>query len=170
MKTSSATLNGREIDRSASLRIIKVGVSLGRESLFHTNNGMRFVLAPRSAKAKHSSIPRKSHEMRNLPRSPKFSDGYGIDGFGLGFRALTGETTGATTGLEFGREEEVVGIVGPLYAVPLRVVIPFKSSFGLVMVLLGRVHEPENEASQLAVEESGLDEPELGNPGLDKLV
>nr|GFC93235.1 hypothetical protein [Tanacetum cinerariifolium] len=55
------------------------------------------------------------------------------------------------------------------YAVPLRVVIPFKSSFGLVMVLLGRVPEPEDEASQLAVEESGVDEPELGNPGLDKL-
>nr|GFA18699.1 reverse transcriptase domain-containing protein [Tanacetum cinerariifolium] len=42
--------------------------------------------------------------------------------------------------------EEVVGIVGPLYAIPLRVVIPFKSSFGLVMVLLGRVPKPEDEA------------------------
>nr|GEW63701.1 hypothetical protein [Tanacetum cinerariifolium] len=40
----------------------------------------------------------------------------------------------------------------------------------LVMVLLGRVPEPEDEASQLAVEESGLDEPELGNLGLDKPV
>nr|GFA63963.1 putative reverse transcriptase domain-containing protein [Tanacetum cinerariifolium] len=40
-----------------------------------------------------------------------------------------------------------------------------KSSFGLVMVLLGRVSEPEDEASQLAVEESGLDEPELGLAG-----
>nr|GFC07004.1 hypothetical protein [Tanacetum cinerariifolium] len=39
----------------------------------------------------------------------------------------------------------------------------------LVTVLLGRVPEPEDEASQLAVEESRLDEPELGNPGLDKL-
>nr|GFB36169.1 reverse transcriptase domain-containing protein [Tanacetum cinerariifolium] len=45
--------------------------------------------------------------------------------------------------------------------VPLRVVIPFKSSFGLVMVLLGRVAEPEDEASQLAVEESRLDKPVL---------
>nr|GEY03398.1 hypothetical protein [Tanacetum cinerariifolium] len=59
------------------------------------------------------------------------------------------------------RGEEVVGIVGPLYAFPLRVVIPFKSSFGLVMVLLGRVLEPEDIASQLAVEESWHDEPEL---------
>nr|GFA57412.1 hypothetical protein [Tanacetum cinerariifolium] len=40
----------------------------------------------------------------------------------------------------------------------------------LVTVLLGRVPEPEDEASQLTVEESRLDEPELGNPGLDKLV
>nr|GFC37313.1 hypothetical protein [Tanacetum cinerariifolium] len=45
-------------------------------------------------------------------------------------------------------------------------VIPFKSSFGLVIVLLGRVSEPEDEASQLAVEESGVDELELSNPGL----
>nr|GFD39882.1 hypothetical protein [Tanacetum cinerariifolium] len=50
------------------------------------------------------------------------------------------------------------------------VVIPFKSSFGLVMVLLGCASEPEDEASQLAVEESELAEPTLGNPGLDKLV
>nr|GEV26489.1 reverse transcriptase domain-containing protein [Tanacetum cinerariifolium] len=61
------------------------------------------------------------------------------DGFGLGFRALTGAstglTTGATTGSEFGgtvsfltlvsrsttlRGKEVVGIVGPLYAIPLQ--------------------------------------------------
>nr|GEX07934.1 reverse transcriptase domain-containing protein [Tanacetum cinerariifolium] len=64
--------------------------------------------------------------------------------------------------------EYVVGIVCPLYAIPLRVVIPFKSSFGLVMVLLGSVPEPEDKTSQLAVEESGLDEPELGNPRIDK--
>nr|GFB82486.1 hypothetical protein [Tanacetum cinerariifolium] len=63
-------------------------------------------------------------------------------------------------------EEEVVGIVGPLYAFPLRVVIPF----GLVMVLLGRVLETEDEAwkSQLAVEELGFNELELGNTGLGK--
>nr|GFB29371.1 hypothetical protein [Tanacetum cinerariifolium] len=66
--------------------------------------------------------------------------------------------------------EEVVEIMGHLYAFPLRVVIPFKSSFGLVMVLLGRVLELDDEASQLVVEESRLDEPKLGNPGLDKLV
>nr|GEZ31044.1 reverse transcriptase domain-containing protein [Tanacetum cinerariifolium] len=43
--------------------------------------------------------------MRNLPGSLSFSDGYGIDGFWLGFRALTGAATGstmeATMGLEF---------------------------------------------------------------------
>nr|GEU52706.1 hypothetical protein [Tanacetum cinerariifolium] len=49
---------------------------------------MRFMLAPRSVKAKHSSIPGKSHGMRNLPGSLDFS----------GFRALTGATTGSATG------------------------------------------------------------------------
>nr|GEY23099.1 reverse transcriptase domain-containing protein [Tanacetum cinerariifolium] len=39
-----------------------------------------------------------------------------------------------------------------------------------VMVLQGRVPEPGDEASQLVVEESRLDEPELGNLGLDKPV
>nr|GFC62489.1 hypothetical protein [Tanacetum cinerariifolium] len=46
---------------------------------------------------------------------------------------------------------EVVGIVGPGYAIPLRVVIPFRSSFGLA-------------------EEYEVDEPELGISELDKLV
>nr|GFD12702.1 reverse transcriptase domain-containing protein [Tanacetum cinerariifolium] len=44
------------------------------ESLFHTDNGMRFMLAPRSVKAKHSSIPGKSHGIRNLPGSLSFSE------------------------------------------------------------------------------------------------
>nr|GEZ43248.1 hypothetical protein [Tanacetum cinerariifolium] len=65
-----------------------------------------------------------------------------------------------------GEEEEVVGIVGPGYAVPLRVVIPFRSSFGLVIVLPGRVLELEDEAA----EESGADEPDLGKLELDRLV
>nr|GFD07854.1 hypothetical protein [Tanacetum cinerariifolium] len=60
--------------------------------------------------------------------------------------------------------------VGPLYGIPLQVVIPCKSSFELVMVLLGSVLEPDDEASQLAIEESGLAESELGNPRLDKSV
>nr|GEX43694.1 xylulose kinase-1 [Tanacetum cinerariifolium] len=55
------------------------------------------------------------------------------------------------------KEEVVVGIVGPGYAVPLLVVIPFRSSFGLVIVLLGRVPISEDEAA----EESRVDEPEL---------
>ncbi|GJV81185.1 reverse transcriptase domain-containing protein [Tanacetum coccineum] len=38
-------------------------------------NGMRFMLAPRSAKAKHSSIPGNLHGIRNLPL-PKTSQGY----------------------------------------------------------------------------------------------
>nr|GEX50446.1 reverse transcriptase domain-containing protein [Tanacetum cinerariifolium] len=35
---------------------------------------MRFMLAPRSANAKHSSILVKSYGIRNLPRSPRFSE------------------------------------------------------------------------------------------------
>nr|GEX77124.1 hypothetical protein [Tanacetum cinerariifolium] len=119
---------------------------------------MRFMLAPRSAKAKNSSILEKSHGMRNLLGSLSFSGG------NASFIASVSRSTTR------GGEEEVIGIVGPLYAFPLRVVIPFKSSFGLVMVLLRRVLEPEDEMSQLAVEESGLAEPKLGNPGFDKPV
>nr|GEV08801.1 hypothetical protein [Tanacetum cinerariifolium] len=52
---------------------------------------------------------------------------------------------------------------------PLRVVIPFRSSFGLVIVFPERVLEPEDEALPLMVEESGVDE-EVGKPELDKLV
>nr|GEZ80257.1 hypothetical protein [Tanacetum cinerariifolium] len=69
-KTSSATSTGREIERSTSSRVIHVGDSSGRESLFHNDNGMRFMLALTSARAKHSSIPGKSHGMKNLPGSP----------------------------------------------------------------------------------------------------
>nr|GFA89106.1 reverse transcriptase domain-containing protein [Tanacetum cinerariifolium] len=71
-KTSSTTPTGREIERSAISRVIHVGDSSGRESLFHTDNGIRFMLAPRSAKAKHSSILGKSHGIRNLSGSPNF--------------------------------------------------------------------------------------------------
>nr|GEX47628.1 reverse transcriptase domain-containing protein [Tanacetum cinerariifolium] len=72
-KTSSATPAEREFKRSASLRVIHVGDSSGSESLLHTDNGMIFMLATRSARAKHSSILEKSHGMRNLPASPSFS-------------------------------------------------------------------------------------------------
>nr|GEZ71320.1 hypothetical protein [Tanacetum cinerariifolium] len=60
-------------------------------------------------------------------------------------------------------EEEVVGIVGPGYAVPLRVVIPFRSSFGLVK------RHSSYELTEHA-EKSRVDELELGKPKLDKLV
>nr|GFB31991.1 hypothetical protein [Tanacetum cinerariifolium] len=45
------------------------------------------------------------------------------------------------------------------------------SSFGLVIVLPGRVLKPEDKAwLPLKVEESGVDEPELDKPELGKLV
>nr|GFB18333.1 hypothetical protein [Tanacetum cinerariifolium] len=53
--------------------------------------------------------------------------------------------------------EEVVGIVGTGYAVPLRIMLP------------GRVPEPEDEALQLEVVEFRVDEPELDKLVLDKL-
>nr|GEX83723.1 hypothetical protein [Tanacetum cinerariifolium] len=71
-KKSSVTPIVQEIDQSASSRVIKVGVSSGSEILFHTDNGMRFMLAPRSARAKHSSILGKSQGMRNLSGPPVF--------------------------------------------------------------------------------------------------
>nr|GFC37500.1 hypothetical protein [Tanacetum cinerariifolium] len=49
---------------------------------------------------------------------------------------------------------------------PLLAVIPFRSSFRLVIVSPRRVPEPEDEAA----EESGVDVPELGKLELDKLV
>ena len=45
-----------------------------------------------------------------------------------------------------GREEEVDGIVGPLYETPLWVVIALTSPLGLAIVLLGRVPEPEGRS------------------------
>nr|GFC01827.1 hypothetical protein [Tanacetum cinerariifolium] len=111
-KTSSATPTGREIKRSASSRVIHIGDSSGRESLFHTDNGMRFLFVPRSARVKHSSILEKSHGMRNLPGSPSFYDGYGTEGFWLGFRVLTEATTGSMMGAITGSEFDGYGIEG----------------------------------------------------------
>nr|GFA43751.1 reverse transcriptase domain-containing protein [Tanacetum cinerariifolium] len=50
-KMSSATPLGRVMDLSADSRVIRVGVSSGRESFFHMDKGIRLMLAPRSAKA-----------------------------------------------------------------------------------------------------------------------
>ncbi|GJT85967.1 hypothetical protein Tco_1067684 [Tanacetum coccineum] len=74
--TSSAIPIGWVIEWFASSRVIQVGVSSGRESFFHMDNGLRFMLAPRSAKAKHLSIQGKSHGMRNLPGSLSFSGNF----------------------------------------------------------------------------------------------
>nr|GFB96617.1 hypothetical protein [Tanacetum cinerariifolium] len=96
-----------------------------------------------------------------------------IDGFKLGIGALTGAAMGSETevldwvtggwtcavlcglgvctGSFFASVPcltslDGVGMDGPLYATPLQVVIPFRSSFGLVTVLPGRVPDPEDEA------------------------
>nr|GEY49805.1 hypothetical protein [Tanacetum cinerariifolium] len=165
-KTSSATPTRREIERSVSLRVIHVGDSLGRESLFHTDNGMRFMLAPRSARAKHSAILRKSHGMRNLPGFPSFSGNF--------LRRTVEQCSfsgvlDSSDSLSLAFDHEVWMDMELKAFDPLRVVIPFRSSFGLITVLPRRVPEPKDEASQIVVEKSGADEPKLGNPELDKL-
>nr|GFA77269.1 hypothetical protein [Tanacetum cinerariifolium] len=98
---------------------MQVRVSSGSESPSHTESGMRFMLAPRSANAQHSSIPRNSQGIRNFPGSPSF------------------------LGNLFSMTAEQCSFI---VATPLRVVIPFKSSSGLVMVLLGSVPDPEDVA------------------------
>nr|GFA03121.1 reverse transcriptase domain-containing protein [Tanacetum cinerariifolium] len=86
----------------------------------------------------------------------------------LGFKALTraatGSMVGATTGSEFKIRDSVWTTRGWTSLVLLL------SYFELVIVLPGRVPEPEDEASHFKVKESGVDEPELGKPELDKLV
>ncbi|GKF97333.1 hypothetical protein Tco_0293154, partial [Tanacetum coccineum] len=61
LKTSSAMPVGVEIVRSASSSIIRVFWSkLGDLDSFQMERGIRLMLAPRSAKAKHSFISEKS--------------------------------------------------------------------------------------------------------------
>nr|GFB83484.1 F-box domain, leucine-rich repeat domain, L domain-like protein [Tanacetum cinerariifolium] len=72
----------------------------------------------------------------------------------------TGSMIGATIGSEFKIRDLVWTTEGWT-----SLVLPL-SSFGLVIVLPGRVPEPKDKA----VEECGVDEPELGKPELDKLV
>nr|GFC94328.1 hypothetical protein [Tanacetum cinerariifolium] len=74
--TSSVTPLGQAIDLSSSSRVIRVGVSSGSESFFQIDKGMRLMLAPKSARAWHTSIPRKSQGIRNLPGFPRFSESF----------------------------------------------------------------------------------------------
>nr|GEU62377.1 reverse transcriptase domain-containing protein [Tanacetum cinerariifolium] len=122
---------------------------------------MRFMLASRSAKAKHSSISRKSHGMRNLPGSPSFSGNFlrriveqslfsGVLANSYSFSLLVRlwSTNGSFNGLNKWEQQRAQNLV-----------LEFQSG------------QPE---SQLALEESGLDElelsdPKLGKPVLDKL-
>nr|GEV13895.1 hypothetical protein [Tanacetum cinerariifolium] len=182
-KTSSATPTGREIKRSTSSRVIHVGDSSGRESFLHIDNGMRFMLASRSVRDKHSSILGKSHGMRNLPGYLSFS---GFDGRAKLWLWSTnkrnnGLNDGSNNGLIIldwifnldNRRLDVSGasVISRRHRILCHLGLTFYYFWKRrrVMVLHGRVPEPEDEASQLAVEESGADEPELGNPRLDKL-
>nr|GFC43666.1 hypothetical protein [Tanacetum cinerariifolium] len=71
-ETSLAIPIGLETERSASSRVMQVGVSFGSDNSFHTESGMRFMLEPISANARHSSILGNSQGMRNLSGSPSF--------------------------------------------------------------------------------------------------
>nr|GFA33224.1 hypothetical protein [Tanacetum cinerariifolium] len=83
------------------------GVKSGRESLFHTDKGIRFMLVPRSAKAKHSAFPGKSQGMRNLPRSPSFLGNFFRRTAEQCLGALTGEITGLLVGQLTGSEVRI---------------------------------------------------------------
>ncbi|GJV41543.1 hypothetical protein Tco_1419983 [Tanacetum coccineum] len=54
--------------------VATIWIKIRKRKLFHaqTENGIRLMLAPRSANAKHSSIPGNSQGIRNLPGSPSF--------------------------------------------------------------------------------------------------
>ena len=54
--------------------------------------------------------------------------------------------TSGSRSATLGGEEEVEGIVGPLYDTPLRVVIALTSPLGLAIVLLGSVPGPEGRS------------------------
>nr|GFC12465.1 hypothetical protein [Tanacetum cinerariifolium] len=157
------------------------------------DNGMRFMLAPRSAKAKHSSIRGKSNgqakrRLRSTNRSFNWLNNGSNNWLSMRYLSfnLDNQRLDVFSASVISRRHRVLCHIGftfhyfrmrrgsrnrgSLYAISLRVMIPFKSSFGLVMVLLERVPEPKDEASQIAVEESRLAEPEIGNLRLDKPV
>nr|GFB55988.1 hypothetical protein [Tanacetum cinerariifolium] len=62
-----------EIVLSASSKTIFVSLTVGSLSFFQIDNGIRLMLAPKSARAKQLSNSEKSQGIRNLPGSPSFS-------------------------------------------------------------------------------------------------
>ncbi|GJV41058.1 ribonuclease H-like domain-containing protein [Tanacetum coccineum] len=144
---------------------MQVGVSSGRESFFHTDNGMRLMLAPRSAKDKHSPIPRNSHGMRNLSGSPSFSGNLlRITAEQCSFKGVD------TTPIPLSYEEKKAGrwnLIVHLYESTSSSSDALQIFPGLVQVtVLSWKIVPGTEDE--AVEESELDEPELGKATLDK--
>ncbi|GKB49057.1 hypothetical protein Tco_0899810 [Tanacetum coccineum] len=71
-KISSATPLGRVIDRSANSKVIRVGVSSGRESLFQIERGItRFMLVlPRSSSRHNNPCPGNYNGKETWPGSP----------------------------------------------------------------------------------------------------
>ncbi|GJX59512.1 hypothetical protein Tco_0290902 [Tanacetum coccineum] len=74
-KTSLAIPAGVQIARLASSRVMRVEISSGKPNFFHTESGIKLMLAPRSARALHLSSL-KPHGMRNFPGSPSFSGNF----------------------------------------------------------------------------------------------
>nr|GEW07423.1 hypothetical protein [Tanacetum cinerariifolium] len=66
-------LDGVQIARLASFRVIRVGIKSGKPNFFQIDSGIKLIPAPRSAKALHLNSL-NPHGMRNFPGSPSFSD------------------------------------------------------------------------------------------------
>ncbi|GJU65446.1 hypothetical protein Tco_1247281 [Tanacetum coccineum] len=95
---------GLEIDRSASSSVMQVGVRSGSESFSQTENGIRLMLAPRSANAKHSSIPGNSQDSGKLARVSTFLGNLFKDDRRTMFNShrSSSKDRGATTGINNG--------------------------------------------------------------------
>ncbi|GKC01303.1 hypothetical protein Tco_0987439 [Tanacetum coccineum] len=61
-------------DLSANLTLILVGLRVLRDSFAYREYGIRFMLAPRSAKALQKKVLLKLHGIRKLPGSPSFGE------------------------------------------------------------------------------------------------
>nr|GEX18898.1 reverse transcriptase domain-containing protein [Tanacetum cinerariifolium] len=127
------------------------GNTSGKPNFFQTESGIKLMLAPRSTRALHL-YSLKPHGMRNFPGSPSFSGGLGVWTRGGGTLMVYSTRSwsvkvfsirSSSSGLMNGGG---IGTKGPSRTIPLRVVMAFKSLFGLAIVLLGRDPDPKVEA------------------------